>query len=411
MIFDIIRFNQYALDLLSEKEESEEDPSGSNGTEAEFNINDKPRHQESIGDYLDREGYSEGFRDDYLIPMTAAVWSTSPEKCTLEFPAVTLVRFMWNHHLLTTAGARPPWLTIQGGSEQYINAVMAGFPLQRLHLNTSIKSLRVLDNDEIALQSSGGQKYVFDHVLLATHGDQAMDIIRDIATDEEKDIMSGFTTSTNTAILHSDLSVSVVFTVPLVFSFQRRADKPQLMPTRRVAWSAWNYITRTSSSSDAVSSICLTYWMNLLQHIPMSKFGPVLVTLNPITPPDPNLTQGTYSYAHPLYNSTAIRSQRLLPRIQNIRGISYAGAWTKYGFHEDGFSSGLKVAVEHLGAELPFEFVDSTFSRGRTPKLGWRDYVVRIFVLLVQLLINIAGRMTERVQGQHVQRELSKKLR
>ncbi|KAA6414841.1 MAG: amine oxidase [Lasallia pustulata] len=390
MIFDIIRFNQYALDLLSKKEESEEDPSGSNGTGAKFNINDKPRHQESIGDYLDREGYSEGFRDDYLIPMTAAVWSTSPEKCTLEFPAVTLVRFMWNHHLLTAAGARPPWLTIKGGSEQYINAVMAGFPSQRLHLNTSIKSLRILDNDQIALQSSGGQECVFDHVILATHGDQAMDIIRDIATNAEKDILSGFKTSTNTAILHSDLS---------------------LMPTRQVAWSAWNYITRTSSSSDAVSTICLTYWMNLLQHIPMSKFGPVLVTLNPITPPDPNLTQGTYSYAHPLYNSTAIRSQRLLPRIQNNRGISYAGAWTKYGFHEDGFSSGLKVAVEHLGAELPFEFVDSTFSRGRTPRLGWRDYVVRIFVLLVQLLINIAGRMTERVQGQHVQRELSKKLR
>lgn len=151
--------------------------------------------------------------------------------------------------------------------------------------------------------------------------------------------------------------------------------------------------------------------MNLLQHIPMSKFGPVLVTLNPITPPDPNLTQGTYSYAHPLYNPTAIRSQKLLPRIQNTRGISYAGAWTKYGFHEDGFSSGLKVAVEHLGAKLPFEFVDSTFSRGGTPELGWRDYVVRMFVLLVQLLVNMVERMTEPVQRHHVQQELRKKLR
>ena len=92
---------------------------------------------------------------------------------------------------------------------------MAGFPSQRLHLNTSIKSLKVLDNDQIALQSSGGQEYVFDHVILATHGDQAMDIIRDIATNSEKDIMSGFTTSNNTAILHSDLSVSVAFTILL----------------------------------------------------------------------------------------------------------------------------------------------------------------------------------------------------
>ena len=183
------------------------------------------------------------------------------------------------------------------------------------------------------------------------------------------------------------------------------------MPTRRVAWSAWNYITRTSSSTDAVSSICLTYWMNLLQHIPSSKFGPVLVTLNPLTPPDPALTQGTYSYAHPLYNTAAIRSQKLLPRIQNTRGISYAGAWTKYGFHEDGFSSGLKVAVEHLGARLPFDFVDSTFSRGRRPRLSWRDYVVRIFVLLVQILIQLVGRLTGSFQGPHRQQEMRRKLR
>lgn len=214
MIFDIIRFNQYALDLLSEKDESEEDPSGANGTGAEFHHNHKPPHQESIGDYLDREGYSVGFRDDYLIPMTAAVWSTSPDKCTLEFPAVTLVRFMWNHHLLTTVGARPPWLTIQGGSEQYIHAVMADFPSQRLHLNTAIKSLRVLDHDQIALQSINGQEDIFDHVVLATHGDQAMKIIRNTATDAERNVMSGFKTSTNTAVLHSDLSVSIIKDYP-----------------------------------------------------------------------------------------------------------------------------------------------------------------------------------------------------
>lgn len=161
------------------------------------------------------------------------------------------------------------------------------------------------------------------------------------------------------------------------------------MPTRPVAWSAWNYITRTptTTSSSTVSSICLTYWMNLLQHIPTSIFGPVLVTLNPLHPPDPSLTQGSWTYHHPLYNAAAIHSQKLLPRIQNTRGISYAGAWTKYGFHEDGFSSGMKVAVEHLGAELPFEFVDSTFSRGRAPVLGWRDYGVRGFVYVAQGVI------------------------
>ena len=158
------------------------------------------------------------------------------------------------------------------------------------------------------------------------------------------------------------------------------------MPKRPIAWSSWNYIT-TSPSPTAPPSVCLTYWMNLLQHIPSKDFGPVLVTLNPCHAPAKSLTQGTWTYHHPLYNATSIRSQSLLPRIQNTRSISYAGAWTKYGFHEDGFSSGLKVAVDHLGAELPFEFVDSTFSRGRRPVLGWKDYCVRGFIRLVQLII------------------------
>ena len=157
------------------------------------------------------------------------------------------------------------------------------------------------------------------------------------------------------------------------------------MPKRRVAWSSWNYIT--TSSEESVSQVCLTYWMNLLQHIPEDKYGDVLVTLNPLHRPNPALIQGEWTYHHPLYNAAAIRSQSLLPKIQNRRGISYAGAWTKYGFHEDGFSSGIKVAAEHLGAQLPFEFVDSTFSRGRKPVLGWRDRALRIVLQAVQLLI------------------------
>ena len=168
------------------------------------------------------------------------------------------------------------------------------------------------------------------------------------------------------------------------------------MPRLPVAWSSWNYIT--NSFKDSVSSVCLTYWMNSLQHIPSDKFGDVLVTLNPLHPPDPALVQGTWTYEHPLYNSSAIRSQALLPRIQNIRGISYAGAWTKYGFHEDGFSSGLKVAMEHLGAKIPFDFVDSTFSRGRRPILGWKDHAVRIMIRLVDILMALYALMMGRMQ-------------
>ena len=204
MLFDIVRFNQFALDLLSDAEESEDDPSGARGTSSDFH---KPRCQESIGDYLEREGYSEAFRDDYLIPMTAAVWSTSPDKCSLDFPAVTLVRFMWNHHLLTTVSARPTWMTIRDGSQQYIDAVMADFPSEQVHLATKVRTLTFEEDGMIALHRQDWSVDMYDHVILATHGDQAMDIIRDVATEEESGIMSAFQTSKNLAVLHSDLSV------------------------------------------------------------------------------------------------------------------------------------------------------------------------------------------------------------
>lgn len=179
-------------------------------------------------------------------------------------------------------------------------------------------------------------------------------------------------------------------------------NNTQLMPVRPSAWAAWNYITRSPVSSDHVSSVCLTYWMNLLQHIPTSKFGHVLVTLNPLIAPDPALVRGTWKYHHPLYNAAAIHSQKLLPTIQNTRGISYAGAWTKYGFHEDGFSSGVKVAMEHLGGTIPFEFVDSTFSRGRRPKLTLADHATRAFVRLLQLIASTVGALLAVLSGKAI---------
>lgn len=204
MIFDIIRFNQFALNLLRDEAESEINPVRQNGFTSK---DEETRHQESIGTYLEREGYSDAFRDDYLIPMTAAVWSTRPDKASLEFPAVTLVRFLWNHHLLSTISARPAWMTIMNGSKQYIDAVMAGFPQSRVHIGTAIASLGIQPNDQIILRRLDGNEDIYDHVILATHGDQALQILQPIATTEEKNIMSGFKTSTNIAVLHSDLSV------------------------------------------------------------------------------------------------------------------------------------------------------------------------------------------------------------
>ncbi len=205
MIFDIIRFNQFALNLLHDEDESEFTPSGQDGCSS---MTEGPPHEKSIGAYLDRHGYSDAFRDDYLIPMTAAIWSTSPDKALLEFPAVTLIRFLWNHHLLSTISARPSWMTIMNGAKQYIDAVMADFPPERVYIGTAVVSLEIQSNHQIKLKRADGKEDTYDHVILATHGDEALQIIRPIATAEEIDIMSGFKTSTNTAVLHSDLSVS-----------------------------------------------------------------------------------------------------------------------------------------------------------------------------------------------------------
>ena len=203
MLFDIIRFNQFALDLLSDEVESENDPSTNDRMAPGM---DRPQQQQTIGEYLDQENYSEAFRNDYLIPMTAAVWSTAPDKASLEFPAITLIRFMWNHHLLSAVASRPQWMTIPGGSQQYIDAVMADFPRERLHLRSRVKALQNSDDGIVVLLASGEEK-LYDHVVLATHGDQALELVQDTASVEEQEILSEFKFSTNTAVLHSDRSV------------------------------------------------------------------------------------------------------------------------------------------------------------------------------------------------------------
>lgn len=270
---------------------------------------------------------------------------------------------------------------------------MNGFPPNHLFLKTAVKYLTNEQDGRVRMHLENGKTEVYDHVILATHGDQAFQIIGPSATPEEKAIMSSFKTSENTCVLHSDLSH---------------------MPKRHNSWSAWNYLTVSSPwTGKDVDWVSLTYNMNILQHIPREAFGDVLVTLNPIQEPKPETVQGRYSYSHPLYNPAAIRAQQALPRIQNTRGISYAGAWTKYGFHEDGFSSGLHVAQAHLGARLPFEFVDSTYLRGRQPKLGIVDLFVRLIILVIQIFIidlleRVFGRTKRRVQVNGTDRNRAK---
>lgn len=201
LLFDIVRFNQLAIDLLR---------------------HDNKDNEITIGEYLDRGGYSQSFRDDYLIPMTAAVWSTSPDKCTLQFPAVTLVRFMWNHHLLNTLSERSKWRTIQGGCNRYIDAIMRDFPKDHVHIKSRVTGMSPSKDGPVILDLDDRQEK-FDHVILAVHGDQAMQLMKPKATKEEASILGCFQTNKNIAILHSDTTVCDPLTLSRHIANQRRS--------------------------------------------------------------------------------------------------------------------------------------------------------------------------------------------
>ncbi|KAM0750172.1 FAD/NAD(P)-binding domain-containing protein [Meredithblackwellia eburnea MCA 4105] len=316
MVWDIVRFNDAAIDYLRKGDQTE-----------------------TIGQFLNREGYSYAFRDNYLLPMTAAIWSTPPGTAAFDFPALTLLRFMHNHHLLQLIN-RPVWLTLKNGSSSYVKRVLSRLPASQLHLSTRINSVDTESKPGKVILATEDNVQVwddFDHVVFATHADTSLRIIYagKGMTIEEKVILAGFQFGKNRAVLHSDTD---------------------LMPKLRPAWASWNYLTAagTTGGTSNVNQVALTYWMNLLQSIPERVHGPVLVTLNPPFEPKEELTVGAWDYDHPQFTTKAIRAQELLPHIQNKRRLTFCGAWTKYGFHEDGFTSGLNIATKILGAEPPF---------------------------------------------------------
>lgn len=161
------------------------------------------------------------------------------------------------------------------------------------------------------------------------------------------------------------------------------------MPRRRKTWSSWNYLTSSSppssqkSSSGALQTVSLTYNMNILQHISTDLYSHVLVTMNPPHPPRPSTVQYHTTYTHPLYTAAAVRAQNRLDEIQGTRGVWYAGAWCGYGFHEDGFEAGLRVA-EQLGGSVKWRRESAKFVRGRLPARRFRDHVARFTVACIQ---------------------------
>lgn len=279
----------------------------------------------SFEEYLRERKFSERLRDDYLVPMTAAIWSTPPKRM-LEFPAESLVRFMDNHRLIHRKAERPKWRTVSGGSRQYVDKLLSDF---KGHLETGdgAKWVRNLDG-EVEIETASGRRERFDEVVFATHSDQALELIA-TPTSAQCSILGNIGYKPNVVYLHRDET---------------------LMPRRRRAWSAWNYIG--NRNSDGQRDLSVTYWMNRLQGI--DEKYPLFVSLNPDMPPHEGKVFGTYNYDHPQFDKAAVEAQERLPAIQGENNMWFCGAWTRYGFHEDGLASGLNVA-RSIGAIIPFE--------------------------------------------------------
>jgi predicted NAD/FAD-binding protein len=269
---------------------------------------------------LDELGLGRDFRELFLLPISGAIWST-PTGDMLDFPAASFVRFFDNHGLLSVSG-QPQWRTVTGGSRAYVQAILSRL---RGQVRLAAPVFRVIrDPQGVTVVSPHGPER-FDRVVMACHAPQSFAMLE--APDaEERAILGHLRTQPNRMVLHSD---------------------PALMPRRRAAWAAWNYIT-AAPRPDPDRPISLSYWMNRLQNLTTPQ--PLIVTLNPES--EPRDIHDEAMLDHPVFDTAAIASQKRLPAIQGRGGVYYAGAWTRYGFHEDGLLSALRVA-QAMGIDWP----------------------------------------------------------
>jgi uncharacterized protein len=277
----------------------------------------------TLGGYFRSRHFAPRLLTDYLAPMGAAIWS-APAAEMLDFPAENFVAFFSNHRLLQYD--RPVWRTVKGGSRRYVEKLTAAFA-DRLRLGCAVTSVERTPHG-VVVHDSHGHRDSYDHVVIASHSDQALALLSD-ADQRERSVLGAIGYAPNTVYLHRD---------------------PRLMPKRRRAWASWNFL-RWQRQGSADNDVAVTYWMNQLQGIDRDK--PLFVSLNPPFPPAPELTFGKYRCEHPQFNAAAFAAQKRLGDIQGRRHTWFCGAWTGYGFHEDGLRSGLAVA-EALGAVVPW---------------------------------------------------------
>ncbi|BBP00903.1 NAD(P)/FAD-dependent oxidoreductase [Sulfuriferula nivalis] len=297
MIKDILRFNREARRLLEDK-----------------------LNQNTLEEFLVHNNYSTAFRDWYLLPMAAAIWSC-PTQQMLDFPARSFIHFFDQHGLLQITN-RPQWLTINGGSRNYVQRIADCLP--RICLSQAVSSITRTATG-VQVTSSAGTRD-FDEVVLATHSDQSLAMLSDFSADESR-ILSAIKYQPNKAILHTDSSI---------------------LPARSM-WSAWNFHTKNAAPGQ--SPVSVTYLINQLQPLPFQT--PVMVTLNPDVEIAADKIIRSFDYAHPVFDQAAITAQTQLSQIQGKNHTWFCGAWTGFGFHEDGLKSGMAVA-QSLGASIPW---------------------------------------------------------
>jgi predicted NAD/FAD-binding protein len=298
MLRDIVRFNSAAPLLL------------------------ETQSQLSLGEYLQENRYSRAFTEDYVLAIGAAIWSASVEGMKA-FPARSFIRFFVNHGLLKLAG-RPQWRTVTGGSRIYVRRVLQDLADVRLGAAV-IRVVRTGDGVEVT-SAAGTER--FAQVVMCSHADQSLAMLGDASADERR-ILGAIGFQDNLAVLHQDAA---------------------LMPRRHLAWSAWNYLSE--GRGDQGKAVCLTYWMNILQG--MKTRLPLLVSLNPNLPIDPAKILMQKTYRHPQFDAAAVAAQGQLGQIQGRDRLWFAGAWTGWGFHEDGIASALRVA-NALGVSAPWQ--------------------------------------------------------
>jgi predicted NAD/FAD-binding protein len=287
-----------------------------------------PRYQEmTLAQYVATRGYGTDLLDRYLVPMSSAVWSTPPE-LMLEFPALTLLRF-WHNHGFLGLHTQHPWRTVTNGSRSYVPKITAPY---RDNIRLNRKAVRVARSGSgVRITFADGSVETVDKLILACHGDQALRLLED-PTNLEHSLLSAFKYQPNTATVHTDTSV---------------------MPRTRRCWASWNY--RISSSSDLPAQPTIHYWMNRLQGV--SDKQDYFVSLNADAEIDQARVLRRIQYEHPLFNNAATAAQKELPMLNQLapsQTTFYAGAWFKYGFHEDGFTSALDCARAITG-ENPWQ--------------------------------------------------------